>query len=136
MTNTQLKRLYYLNRDIERLTERIQELESVAEGTTQRITGMPHCAGVNDKVGNSAIKLAALRLKLEATKLDVMGEYIVLNDYIESIDDPLMRQIMQYRHINGLTWEQVADCVGGGMTGESCRKAHYRYLQENRKEAD
>lgn len=130
MTNKELSKLFYLNRDIGRLKERIEELESAAEGTTTRITGMPGGGVISDKVADGAIKLTALRLKLEAARLDALDELYRLTDYIEGIDDPLMRQIMQYRHVNGLGWEQVAEHIGGGMTGESCRVVHWRFLKQ------
>lgn len=128
MTNKKLKRLYYLNRDISRIQNRIDELEAAAESTTATITGLPGGTTVSDKVGNISVQLVAERMRLEAAKLDAIVEYAELTDYIESINDPLMRQIMQYRHVNGLEWEQIAEMIGGGITGESCRVMHWRFL--------
>ena len=130
MTNKELSKLFYLNRDIDRLATRIEELESAAEGTTTKITGMPGSGITSDKVAQYALELTEMRLKLEAAKIASIREVMRLTDYIEGIDDPLMRQIMQYRHVNGLGWEQVANHIGGGMTGESCRVVHWRYLKE------
>ena len=127
MTNHDLNKLYRLNKDIERLEARIEELE---DPSPPRITGLPHGTNITDRTSNTAIKLSALRLRLEAARIEAIDELMRLTDYIESIDDPIIRQIMQFRHIDGLNWEKVADKIGGGMTGESCRKAHWRYLKE------
>ncbi|MEA4869911.1 MAG: hypothetical protein VB062_04655 [Christensenella sp.] len=128
MTNAELSRLYHLNRDIERIQERIDELESAAESVTASITGMPGGGTISDKVASGAVEITAMKLRLGAAKLDALAEQCRLTAYIEDIPDPLMRQIMHYRHVSGYGWEQVAAHIGGGMSGESCRKAHYRYL--------
>lgn len=128
MTNKELNKLYYLNRDIERLSTRIEELESAAEGTTTKITGMPGGGITSDKVAQYALELTEMRLKLEAAKIAAVRELMRLTDYIEGIEDPLMRQIMQYRHVNGMNWIQVSCLIGGGNSPESVRQAHKRYL--------
>lgn len=126
MTNRELKRLRYLHRDIDRLNDRIAQLE---DPSAPPIDGIPHGGGA-DLTARNAVRLTVLRLRLEAARLDVMDELQKMTEYIEGIDDPLMRQIMQYRHINGLSWERVAVLIGGGNTADSVRMAHDRYLAD------
>lgn len=126
MTNRELKRLRYLHRDIDRLNDRIAQLE---DPSAPPIDGVPHSGGA-DLTARNAVRLTVLRLRLEAARLDVMDELQKMTEYIEGIDDPLMRQIMQYRHINGLSWERVAVLIGGGNTADSVRMAHDRYLAD------
>ncbi len=132
MTNKRLKNLYYLNRDIDRLTRKIAELESIAEGTTTRITGLPAGCIVNDKVGTCAARLIVLREQLEEKQKSASIEYEEITYYIENLDDPLMRQIMQYRHVNCLPWEEVANLIGGGNNAGSVRTAHWRFLHPDK----
>jgi len=54
-----------------------------------------------------------------------------LERYIASIDDSLLRQIFTYRFVNGLAWEQVAACVGGGNSAGSVKMACHRYLRRD-----
>lgn len=128
MTNKRLKRLYYINRDIDRLQQRIDELESVAEGTTRPITGLPGGFAQSDKIGNCAVRLSVLRAQLDAAKADAQLEYEETTSYIESLDDPIMRQIMQYRHLNCLPWEETAALIGGGNTAAGIRQMYKRFL--------
>lgn len=129
MTNKELRQLFYLNREIKSLNERLSVLESLAEKTT--VTPAPYIAesGNKDLVGRYAVEIAAIRAQIEAMKIRCVTEQERLNSYINSIDDSLIRQIMTYRHICGLSWERVADEIGGGITGESCRNAHWRFLK-------
>ena len=128
MTRERLQRYSKLTHDIVRRKERIETLTSIAEGTTSHITGMPGRCNGNDKVGTVALELITLRAELEVLLIQSENEYVEITRYIESIDDPKMRQILQYKRVNGLPWEQVAECIGGGITGESCRKAEWRLL--------
>jgi hypothetical protein len=41
-----------------------------------------------------------------------------------------MRRIIRYRVIDGLTWYQVAQKMGGRTTDESARKEFDRYMEE------
>lgn len=57
-------------------------------------------------------------------------ELAEIEEWIATVDDPHIRDIIRYRYIDGFSWQQVARKVGGGNTGDSVRKAHARYLNE------
>lgn len=131
MTKKELSQLYYLNREIERDKRRLEELEALAAGCTQQITGMPHAPGVADKIGNCAAEIADLRGIIDANIQKCWYELNRLNRFIQSIDDSQMRQIMTLRYINGLSWRQVAMSIGGGNTEDGVRMMHNRFLDES-----
>lgn len=128
MTSERLRQYSKMTRDIVRRKERLEELTSIAEGTTSHITGLPGKGTGSDKVGDTAIDIITLRAELEVLLIKSENEYIEITRFIEAVDDPKLRQILQYKRVNGLPWEQVAECIGGGITGESCRKAEWRLL--------
>lgn len=131
MTLKELSQLYWLNREIEMDQQRLRELELKALPGAQVLTGMPHAPGVVDKVGTYAAEIADLRGIIEAKHQQCLYERSRLERYISSIDDSLLRQIFTYRFVNGLPWEQVAACIGGGNTGDGCRMMVTRYLERN-----
>lgn len=131
MTVREMSQLYYLNREIEHLQHQLEELECLAEGTTQVITGMPHGGGTSDKVGRYAVRIADLRSMIDNRKARCWDELSRLNAYIDGVEDSLTRQILTLRYVNGLSWQQVADCVGGGNTEYSVKHICYRYLVKN-----
>ena len=53
-----------------------------------------------------------------------------LIEYIEGVDDSLMKQIIFYRCVSCMTWQEVADAVGGNNTENSVKKAYSRFLAE------
>ena len=58
-------------------------------------------------------------------------ELAEIEEWIATVDDPHIRDIIRYRYIDGFSWQQVARKVGGGNTGDSVRMAQARYLSEN-----
>ncbi|WP_039652106.1 hypothetical protein [Clostridium tyrobutyricum] len=131
MNKKELSQLYYLNREIEQLKSRIEELECIAVSDTSRITGMPHVTGISDKVGRYAAEIADLKGLLDLNLKKCFYELNRLNRYIESIDDSQMRMIMTLRYVNELSWRQIAFSIGGGNTEDSIKKLAYRYLKKN-----
>ena len=132
MTLKELSQLYYLNREIEMDQRRLRELEARALPGAQVITGMPHGSGVADIVGRYAAEIADLRGIIEAKHQQCLYERSRLERYIADIDDSLLRQIFTYRFVNGLPWNQVAACVGGGNNAGNVRMMCYRYLDKDR----
>lgn len=128
LTVREMSQLYYLNREIDQLKRQLEELECLAEGTAQVITGMPHGSGTSDKVGRYAVRIADLRSMIDNRKARCWDELNRLNAYIDGVEDSLTRQILTLRYVNGLSWQQVADSVGGANTEDSVKKICYRYL--------
>ena len=131
LTVKEMSQLYYLNREIEHLQRQLEELECLAEGTTQMITGMPHGSGTSDKVGRYAVRIADLRSMIDNRKARCWDELNRLNAYIDGVEDSLTRQILTLRYVNGLSWQQVADSVGGGISSDGVRKIQQRYLNSH-----
>ena len=130
MTKQELSQLYYLNREIEQLKNRIAELECIATSTSSVITGMPHASGVSDKVGKYAAEIADLKELLDLNLRKCFYELNRLNRFIESIEDSQLRMILSLRHINGLGWDQVAASIGGGNSDKSVQMMVSRFLKK------
>ncbi len=86
---------------------------------------------MGDRVGRYAAEIVDLKGIIEAKLQQCIYERNRLERYITTIEDSLLRQIFTYRFVNGLPWEQVAACVGGGNTAGSVRMACYRYLKQD-----
>lgn len=131
MTLKELSQLYYLNREIEDLTNKIAELEAKATDTSVKITGMPRGSGTGDKIGRAVEELCYYKSKLINRLARCRIELIRLNDYISACPDSLTRQILTYRFVNGLSWNQVAAHIGYPATEWSVKDAAYRYIRKN-----
>lgn len=123
-----LSQLFWLNREIEELQRRLDELETLATSCTSHITGMPRSPGVVDKLAKYAVEIADLRALLDLNLKKCFYELNRLNRYIESVEDGQIRLILSLRYVNGLGWRQIADSIGNGYTADTVRKAHDRFL--------
>ncbi len=128
MTQKELSQLYWLNREIEADKIRLAELEAAATGETSKITGLPHAPGISNKTAIAA-EIADVRTVIKAKSEMAVVEYNRLNRYIARVEDSLIRQIMSLRYVDGLSWRQVAYCIGGGNTEDGVRVAVSRYLR-------
>lgn len=130
MTVKELSQLFYLNREIEMDTKRLEELRAnVGSLASPSLSGMPHGGDNQSKVEREAVELAALEAMIVAKKKRCIAEQLRLENYIQSIEESITRQVFTYRFINGLPWEQVAACIGGGNTQDSVKKCCYRYIK-------
>ena len=131
MTKKELSQLYFLNREIEEMQNRLEELECGAESCTSTITGMPPASIISDKVGKYAAEIADLKGLLDLNLKKCFYELNRLNRYINSVEDSEIRMILSLRYINGLCWEQVAVSISPYATEDSIRMRHNRYLREH-----
>ena len=132
MTGKELSQLFYLNREIEQDKMRLMELENAATSSSARITGLPHGTGLANKTALAA-DIADLKKEIELKTELCVVEFNRLMRYINGVGDSLMRQILTFRHVNGLNWAQVAAHIGGGNSEDGVRMAHKRFLLKNQK---
>ena len=126
MTNKQLSRLRDLKKEIKMYQERLAELQPLSEVKSCVLTGMPVSKSVSDKIGYSVIKI--INTKNTLTKLCEE-----ITEYIENVDDPIIRMILTYRYINNFSWEKTAFKIGGGNRASGLKKRLYRYFRKENK---
>ena len=92
-------------------------------------------AGHSSEISSPVVKLAEQREKIRDIISAKLAEISYVEreilEYINTIDDSLIRQIMIHRHIELKSWVQVANAIGGNNTAESVRKMHDRFLQKS-----
>lgn len=134
MTLKELSQLYYLNREIERDQERLEQLRaSVSAPGAPNYDGMPKSPSFENRLERYIAEIVDLEAIIQAKITQCLHERNRLERYIAEIPDSLTRQIFQLRFINGLTWTHIAFSVGGGNTEEGVRKRVYRYLEQENK---
>jgi len=136
MTRQKLKQIRHLKREIELLQEQILCMEG--DIITDKVRGSDpehpwteksfYITGFDQE--KYSRKMDRLKRRLERRIDDLMDLRAEILAFVEGIEDSLLRQVMVLRHVNGLTWEQVAASIGGGNTADSVRKMHDRYFTE------
>jgi hypothetical protein len=134
MTRQELKQIRYLMREIELLQEQIAAVEGeivtdVVTGSSREFPYGKRKFIIRGLPGERNEKLLRLRDRLERRMNDLQDMRAEIFAWVEGIEDSLLRQVIILRHVNGLSWRQVAREIGGGNTGDSVRKMHDRFLK-------
>lgn len=135
MDKEQLKQLGCLKSEIGMLKKQIEDLDYTV--ATDSVKGsnpyFPYeernfkITGIDYKTYNG--KLNRLQRKLNRRVEELIDLVEETYEYIDNINDSLIRQIITLRYVNGLTWEQVAASIGGNNTADSVRKMAERFLK-------
>lgn len=131
-----------LQAEIEDLQRRIRKTESQIEriqaggtvldsvkGTRRdgtigniRIEGFP-VVSMDEKID----RLFRYKSQLQDSEKHAVELVSEIEKYINAIEDCRIRRIIRYRFIDKLSWNAVADRMGGSATGESVRKNFERF---------
>lgn len=87
----------------------------------------------NDKRTELYIKkrlLAERKEMLSLLELDSMRQINQVEKFIKGIKDSHIRRIVSLRVVNGMSWNEVADSMGGGNTEGSVKMAFQRFLEQ------
>lgn len=130
------------------LQKEIKELQKKIEQNEKKISQIEKSGAVCDKVrggegGYQFFKiegfpfpeysrqktlLMARKSNLARLESEILESLNEIEEYISGIDDSRMRRIMNLRLIENLSWNQIANQIGGGNTEDSIRKAFNRYI--------
>ena len=108
MTKEELKQIYYLNQEIKMWQRELERLQCKSLIKGQEITGMPFITGTSDKVGDLVTTMADIEAIILGKLAEIQMQRKRIIEYIDSIDDSLLRQIMFLRNVSCMSWEQVA----------------------------
>ena len=116
MTKNQLKELKSLIKEAEHLQSELNDTmlfpscnEYVADSAQDYRTGKPHTFKVE---GYGQENYAKLRQKLYDKLCRIQQERQEIEDWLDGVADPEMRDILRLQYINGLTQEQIAEELG------------------------
>lgn len=129
MTKEELNQIYYLEKEIEMWRKALNRLQSRSLLPSQEITGMPFGTGTSDKVGNHAVTEVDIEDKIKALQKKAIEEQYKVLEYIETIDDSLMKQIIYHRHVLCMKWNEVAKALESSNSPDNLRIMHDRFLE-------
>ena len=99
--------------------ERLQ-CKSLVKG--QEISDMPFGGGISDKVGDVATEMAEIKDIINGKLAEIQLQRKKIINYINELEDSLLRQIMFFRNISCMSWNQVAREM---ESNENCVKQIY-----------
>ena len=132
------------------LQEEVKEVRERIEKTEKQISRLEEDGNVVDSVcgGNGGIPhykiegfpypeysrkktlLYARKATLASLEMELLETLNQVEEFIASVDDSRMRRIITLRFIDNLSWNKVADRIGGNNTEDSVRKAFTRFMEK------
>ena len=108
MTERELMSLIYIQARIDKINDRILELEEEDGLGAMDMDGMPHSKTPGNPVERMALARAALHEMLLRLKADLVEKELAIRGYIESVDMDDVKLIMELRFIDGRDWPGTA----------------------------
>lgn len=108
MTERELMSLIYIQARIDRVSERLLELECEDGLSSVNMDGMPHSTTPGNPVERMALARAALHEKLVQLSADLAQKELEITSYIESVEQDDVKFIMEMRFIDGKSWHDAA----------------------------
>lgn len=132
MTSKELKSIYYLDKELKMWQGELERIIDEARPKAQPITGMPHGNAITNPTLEAAQELNETTNVINGIMAKIRIEKKRIYKYIASVDDSFIRQIIELRNVQLLSWSMIAARLG---TSEySVKKMYYRYLKENDKD--
>lgn len=122
------ERIERTERQIKKLEEEGNVIDTVSGGSGGiqhfKIEGFPY-----PEYSRKKTLLYARKATLASLELELLETLNQVEEFITSVDDSRMRRIITLRFIDNLSWNKVADRIGGGNTEDSVKKAFYRFME-------
>lgn len=114
MTKDRLKKLRALVKEAEHLQSQYIDAicfpkEQVVDSAKDYRTGYPHTISISGYGDSSYIDV---RQRLYEKQRQIQAEIAFLEDWLDRVEDPELRDILRLQYINGLTQEQIAVELG------------------------
>ncbi len=134
MTKAELGQIYYLLKELKMWEKELDRLQCQSLVKGQTLTGMPHVSGLSDKTADMAIRKTDIELVITGKLTEIQLQRDKIINYINGIEDSIIRQIVFYRHVSCMTWQQVAEEIGGCNSAESVRQQYKRFMDMEEKQ--
>ena len=117
-----------LEKDISKIEDGEMVIDSVSGGNGGKqhfkIEGIPF-----PEYSRKKTLLYARKATLQLLEDDLLEKTNEIEEFIASVEDSRMRRIITLRFTDNLSWNKVADRIGGNYTEDSVKKAFYRFME-------
>ena len=88
--------------------EELQRLKSRAEKITSSVSGMPKGGNQGDRLQLAVDRICELEERLNGKIDAAVKRRKEMEAAITTVEDKTLQLLLQYRYIDGMTWEQIA----------------------------
>lgn len=132
MTKEELKGYIETKREIEIIKEKLEYLCMTKGGVKSMvITDMPRGgSSEDDRLLEIMIEIEKLEKMYNKKRLKLMKQLNEIENVIDSLEEPIDRNIMRMRYIKNYTWERI--CVELNYSWNGIHKRHRKILDKIR----
>lgn len=112
---------------LKRLDEELAELRLSKMCPSANQDGMPHASGSSDLSGYM-VQVDKLEQKIQKARYKRIRKFKEIRDRIERLEDENEKDVLIYRYIKGLKWEDIA--VKMGYSWQWTHKVHAKALKD------
>lgn len=135
MTERELQGYTFIKARIEKVRNRLAELEQENGLGSVNLDGMPHGSTPGDPVARMAIARASLHDHLTRLLAELKEKEREIREYIESVENEEVKLIIEWRFIDLLEWYEIAgkleEMTGKNVDRSTPGKKMRKYLQEH-----
>lgn len=124
MTEKELSQYYYLKQEVEDLENRIKEFGDGVRSMQIKDVAVSG-SHKNKSVQETKVELVSMLIE---KRISALEQYLEIERYIEEVEDVEIRNIMRYRYLDLLKWEEIGAKVF--LDRSSVAKKLRRYLKE------
>ena len=132
-----------LQKEVKEVRQKIERLENDIYRIEQNETVIDSVTGGNG--GNQHFKIEGIpfpeysrkktllysrKATLQLLEEDILEKTNEVEQFLASVDDSFIRRIINLRFLDNKTWNEVAECMGGGNTEDSVRKCFVRFMEK------
>lgn len=111
---------------------KLSEMKYKSLVSSPTANGMPGSKNVeSDKIGKIISEENEIELIISGLMAKAEVERRRIMNYIDSIEDSLIRQIVQYRNIELKKWNEIANLIGGNNNENNIKQMYHRYLKSH-----
>lgn len=137
MTERELSSLLIIRARINRINEKIEDMEAEDGLGSVSMDGMPHGTTPGNPVERMAMARAALHEKLLDLKAALAEKELEIRNYIDSVEQEDVKLIMELRFIDLMDWYDIAseleETTGKNVDRTTPAKKMRKYLREHAK---
>jgi hypothetical protein len=132
MTREKLEEVYLLNKELEMWKQRRKNIHMSINSQVKILDGMPHS---QTNVVKKPVEDAAVRISTDLARIDkkiseqirkIEAAKIEVEEYILTINRPLLRMIVEYRCVQNMTWREIGKKVN--YDASAARRKYMSFL--------
>ena len=123
----ELKQYYWRQKNLKKLEQRLEELETMATNISPHLDDMPKAQGTRDKIGNHVSEIVKVQQQIAQEINDSLTGLYNIENAIKVLPER-EKYLMRARYFEAKNWEEI--CVEMGYSWMQIHRIHGEALEK------